>query len=198
MATSLSLPPPQFLLFPRRSPPPPPIPHPHLVSPPRKSTTLCCSSSTPSADASYPVVTEETAEEDDHSSSVLLPREGSSPYEAVGGTVDPLFRYPIRFKAQLERRIAHDGFGQFDYISRGCKTCGREEIEKGCNGKGRIQGGIATVPGFGWWPIKAFRPCPGFVASGGRYRRQGQSMDEVAFGRGDREMPTKNMNKLNS
>ncbi|RZS07073.1 hypothetical protein BHM03_00037904 [Ensete ventricosum] len=106
MATSLSLPPPQFLLFPRRSPPPPPpppppIPHPHLVSPPRKSTTLCCSSSTPSADASYPVVTEETAEEDDHSSSVLLPREGSSPYEAVGGTEDPLFRYPIRFKAQL-------------------------------------------------------------------------------------------------
>ncbi|KAJ8459782.1 hypothetical protein OPV22_032708 [Ensete ventricosum] len=177
MATSLSLPPPQFLLFPRRSPPPPPpppppIPHPHLVSSPRKSTTLCCSSSTPSADASYPVVTEETAEEDDHSSSVLLPREGSSPYEAVGGTEDPLFR--------------------------GCKTCGREEIEKGCNGKGRIQGGIATVPGFGWWPIKAFRPCPGFVASGGRYRRQGQSMDEVAFGRGDREMPTKNMNKLNS
>lgn len=86
----------------------------------------------------------------------------------------------------------------WDYISRGCKTCGREEIEKGCNGKGRIQGGIATVPGFGWWPIKAFRPCPGFVASGGRYRRQGQSMDEVAFGRGEREMSTKNINKPNS
>ncbi|KAL3599188.1 hypothetical protein D5086_007106 [Populus alba] len=66
----------------------------------------------------------------------------------------------------------------------GCKSCGREEIEKGCNGEGRIQGGIATVPGFGWWPIKAYRPCPGFLASGGRYRRQGQSMDEVAFGRG--------------
>ncbi|KAF8033386.1 hypothetical protein BT93_D2099 [Corymbia citriodora subsp. variegata] len=67
---------------------------------------------------------------------------------------------------------------------RGCKACGREELERGCNGEGRIQGGIATVPGFGWWPIKAYRPCPGFVASGGRYRRQGQSMDEVAFGRG--------------
>ncbi|KAK3434239.1 hypothetical protein EUGRSUZ_D01759, partial [Eucalyptus grandis] len=66
----------------------------------------------------------------------------------------------------------------------GCKACGREELERGCNGEGRIQGGIATVPGFGWWPIKAYRPCPGFVASGGRYRRQGQSMDEVAFGRG--------------
>jgi hypothetical protein len=38
------------------------------------------------------------------------------------------------------------------------------------------------VPGFGWWPIKAYRPCPGFVASGGRYRRQGQTMDEVVSG----------------
>ncbi|KAK8954272.1 hypothetical protein KSP39_PZI001766 [Platanthera zijinensis] len=69
----------------------------------------------------------------------------------------------------------------------GCKTCGRQEIEKGCNGEGRIQGGIATVPGFGWWPIKAFRPCPEFIASGGRYRRRGQSMDEVAFGRTERD-----------
>ncbi|XP_021903817.1 uncharacterized protein LOC110819039 [Carica papaya] len=73
-----------------------------------------------------------------------------------------------------------------DLPFRGCKTCGREELERGCNGEGRIQGGIATVPGFGWWPIKAYRPCPGFVASGGRYRRRGQSMDEVAFGRGEK------------
>nr|ABK24222.1 unknown [Picea sitchensis]ACN40607.1 unknown [Picea sitchensis] len=65
----------------------------------------------------------------------------------------------------------------------GCKACGRPEIERGCNGEGRIQGGIGTIPGFQWWPIKVFRPCPGFVASGGRYRRRGQSMDEVAFGR---------------
>ena len=47
-----------------------------------------------------------------------------------------------------------------------------------------MQGGIATVPGFGWWPIKAYRPCPGFVASGGRYKRRGQSMDEVTSGGG--------------
>ncbi|XP_065858566.1 uncharacterized protein [Euphorbia lathyris] len=69
-----------------------------------------------------------------------------------------------------------------DLPIRGCKACGREEIERGCNGEGRIQGGIATVPGFGWWPIKAYRPCPGFVSSGGRYRRKGQSMDEVVSG----------------
>lgn len=68
----------------------------------------------------------------------------------------------------------------------GCKGCGREQIESGCNGEGRIQGGIATIPGFGWWPIKAYRPCPGFLASGGNYRRRGQSMDEVAFGGGKR------------
>ncbi|RDX85468.1 hypothetical protein CR513_33343 [Mucuna pruriens] len=73
---------------------------------------------------------------------------------------------------------------EYSEFASGCKACGREEIEKGCNGAGRVQGGIATVPGFGWWPIKAYRPCPAFVASGGRYRRQGQSMDEVAFGRG--------------
>ena len=45
------------------------------------------------------------------------------------------------------------------------------------------QGGLGVVPGFGWWPIKAYRPCPAFVEAGGRYKRQGQSLDEVAFGR---------------
>ncbi|CAO2205026.1 unnamed protein product [Urochloa humidicola] len=71
------------------------------------------------------------------------------------------------------------------------RGCGRDELERGCNGEGRIQGGIAAVPGFGWWPIKAYRPCPGFVSSGGRYRRQGQSMDDVASGRGKKVSPAK-------
>ncbi|KAK8603526.1 hypothetical protein V6N13_096004 [Hibiscus sabdariffa] len=73
--------------------------------------------------------------------------------------------------------------------SMGCKACGKEELEWGCNGEGRIQGGIATVPGFGWWPIKAYRPCPAFVACGGRYTRRGQSMDDVASGGGGRVNP---------
>ncbi|EOA18411.1 hypothetical protein CARUB_v10006954mg [Capsella rubella] len=77
-----------------------------------------------------------------------------------------------------------------DLTFSGCRGCGKEEKESGCNGDGRIQGGIATVPGFGWWPIKAYRPCPAFVESGGRYRRIGQSMDEVAFGRGDSKSST--------
>nr|GME09460.1 putative E3 ubiquitin-protein ligase MARCH10 [Ipomoea batatas] len=73
------------------------------------------------------------------------------------------------------------------FLSPGaCKACGKEVVDSGCNGEGRIQGGIATVPGFGWWPIKAYRPCPAFVASGGRYRRTGQSMDEVVSGGGER------------
>ncbi|PON68996.1 Lin-54-like [Trema orientale] len=80
----------------------------------------------------------------------------------------------------------------------GCKACGREVVENGCNGEGRIQGGIATIPGFGWWPIKAYRPCPGFLAAGGRYRRSGQSMDEVAFGRGQREASLETSTEIKS
>ncbi|MCO5567743.1 hypothetical protein L7F22_021437 [Adiantum nelumboides] len=64
----------------------------------------------------------------------------------------------------------------------GCKACGRTELESGCNGEGRIQGGIGALPGFDWWPIKAYRPCPAFIQSGGRYRRSGQSLNELAFG----------------
>ena len=70
-----------------------------------------------------------------------------------------------------------------DGKSRGCEACGNPEMERGCNGEGRIMGGIGSIPGFGWWPIKAYRPCPSFVRSGGRYRRSGQSLDEIAFGR---------------
>eukprot|EP00978_Attheya_sp_CCMP212_P036835 scaffold169904_cov51-Attheya_sp.AAC.1 len=50
-----------------------------------------------------------------------------------------------------------------------------------CDGSGRILGGIAVVAP--WWPIKAFRPCPNFVNSGGTYIRAGQPLDEIAFGR---------------
>lgn len=64
-----------------------------------------------------------------------------------------------------------------------CQACGRESLLGGCNGEGRIQGGIGAIPLFSWWPIKAFRPCPEFVKVGGKYKRQGQSLDEVAFGR---------------
>ncbi|XP_008783297.2 uncharacterized protein LOC103702585 [Phoenix dactylifera] len=158
-------------------PPPQPLLLPRLPTPPSRAhpilikplhTSTICSSS-----SSSPIV----AEEEEETSSALPP----SPPDGV---------------SSAEAQPAVDATEALQF--RGCKTCGREEIERGCNGDGRIQGGIATVPGFGWWPIKAFRPCPGFVASGGRYRRRGQNMDEVAFGRGEREMPTEGMAKAKS
>ncbi|KAK4532051.1 hypothetical protein CCYA_CCYA10G2908 [Cyanidiococcus yangmingshanensis] len=57
-----------------------------------------------------------------------------------------------------------------------CKTCG---------GSGRLQGGLAAWPGFRWWPIKAYRPCPACDAGRLRYQRQGQSLQDFV-GRGNR------------
>lgn len=34
-----------------------------------------------------------------------------------------------------------------------------------------------------WWPIKAYRPCPEFLKAKKTYKRAGQSLDEIAFGR---------------
>lgn len=56
-----------------------------------------------------------------------------------------------------------------------CPNCDK------CDGTGRILGGIAVL--FPWWPIKAYRPCPNFIAKGGFYERSGQGLDEIAFGR---------------
>ena len=62
-----------------------------------------------------------------------------------------------------------------------CPTCGVPLANKafGCDGTGRIAGGIGSVPGFRWWPIKAYRPCPRLEAAGVRYLRKGQITDEV-------------------
>eukprot|EP00555_Chaetoceros_dichaeta_P009115 CAMPEP_0198256702 /NCGR_PEP_ID=MMETSP1447-20131203/6543_1 /TAXON_ID=420782 /ORGANISM="Chaetoceros dichaeta, Strain CCMP1751" /LENGTH=159 /DNA_ID=CAMNT_0043943399 /DNA_START=99 /DNA_END=578 /DNA_ORIENTATION=+ len=54
-----------------------------------------------------------------------------------------------------------------------CPNCNK------CDGSGRILGGIATVIP---WFIKAYRPCPNFIANGGNYVRSGQPLDEIAFG----------------
>lgn len=110
------------------------------------------------------------------SSSVVEQQEDSIPLRSPASAIDSV--------------DARDEPDALPISASGCKGCGREQVERGCNGEGRIQGGIATIPGFGWWPIKAYRPCPGFVASGGSYRRRGQSMDEVAFGGGKRGSST--------
>ena len=67
-----------------------------------------------------------------------------------------------------------------------CPTCGVALDKKafGCDGTGRIAGGIGAVPGFKWWPIKAYRPCPRLAEAGMAYQRKGQITDEVLFGRG--------------
>lgn len=63
-----------------------------------------------------------------------------------------------------------------------CEGCGREGgPATGCNGDGRIIGGLGAV--VGWWPIKAYRPCPDYLKKNKRYTRAGQSLEEIAFGR---------------
>jgi hypothetical protein len=59
--------------------------------------------------------------------------------------------------------------------------CNGEYRTKGCDGTGKIQGGIATVPFFTWWPIKVFRPCPSYLKAGYQNKREGQTMDQVLF-----------------
>lgn len=66
--------------------------------------------------------------------------------------------------------------------STSCPSCDREDgIASGCNGEGRIQGGLGAV--VKWWPIKAYRPCPDYLKTKKTYQRAGQSLDEIAFGR---------------
>lgn len=69
--------------------------------------------------------------------------------------------------------------------------CSGEYAAKGCDGSGKIQGGIATVPFFTWWPIKVFRPCPSYLAAGYQYKREGQTMDQVLFSEPSTKMKEK-------
>jgi hypothetical protein len=63
-----------------------------------------------------------------------------------------------------------------------CDACGREDGSiNGCDGTGRIIGGLGAV--VDWWPIKAYRPCPELGKAQRQYKRSGQSLDEIAFGR---------------
>ena len=63
-----------------------------------------------------------------------------------------------------------------------CESCGREGgVVSGCDGNGKIVGGLGAV--LDWWPIKAYRPCPDYLKANKTYRRAGQSLEEIAFGR---------------
>jgi hypothetical protein len=80
---------------------------------------------------------------------------------------------------------------------------------KGCDGNGKIKGGIAAVPGFGWWPIRVslsssgkrhaarcthrgqcfifadqvYRPCPASLDAGYGYKRKGATFGEFIEGK---------------
>ena len=68
-----------------------------------------------------------------------------------------------------------------------CDSCGLARDQMQCDGTGRIQGGLAAVPLFSWWPIKAYRPCPGLIESGGTYTRKGQDVDSILWGENGRD-----------
>ena len=63
-----------------------------------------------------------------------------------------------------------------------CDSCGLAKDKMQCDGSGRIIGGMGAIPLFSWWPIKAYRPCPGLIDSGGVYVRKGQDVDSILWG----------------
>ena len=69
--------------------------------------------------------------------------------------------------------------------------CSGAYRNKGCDGTGKIQGGIATIPLFSWWPIKVYRPCPSYLQAGYSYQREGQTMDQVLFSEPSTKMKQK-------
>ena len=69
--------------------------------------------------------------------------------------------------------------------------CSGEYRGKGCDGEGKIQGGIATIGFMSWWPIKVYRPCPAYLKAGYVYRREGQTMDQVLFSEPSNRMKAK-------
>ena len=96
----------------------------------------------------------------------------------------------IRTKSTLlmsTNDIACDTTKPCPYASK----CSGEYRTKGCDGTGKIQGGIATYPFFGWWPIKVFRPCPSYLQAGYVYKREGQTMDQVLFSEPSTKMKEK-------
>ncbi|KIY99594.1 hypothetical protein MNEG_8367 [Monoraphidium neglectum] len=69
-------------------------------------------------------------------------------------------------------------------LAQGAQRCARVVVRAAADEQpdGRIIGGLGAVPGFGWWPIKAYRPCPNLDRAGIDYTRKGQATNEVLFG----------------
>lgn len=69
--------------------------------------------------------------------------------------------------------------------------CNGEFLSQGCDGTGKVLGGLASVPGFSWFPAKVYRPCPSYLKAGYVYRREGQTMDQVLFSEPSQKMKEK-------
>jgi hypothetical protein len=69
--------------------------------------------------------------------------------------------------------------------------CNGEFRSQGCDGTGKVLGGLASVPGFSWFPAKVYRPCPSYLKAGYVYRREGQTMDQVLFSEPSNKMKEK-------
>lgn len=93
----------------------------------------------------------------------------------------PLYRLKVAtrlFENQAEQDINHE---KVNVACPMASKCSGEYRSKGCDGLGKIQGGIATIPFLSWWPIKVYRPCPSYLAAGYQYRREGQTLEQVLF-----------------
>eukprot|EP01039_Chlorochromonas_danica_P001264 gene1264-1379_t len=59
--------------------------------------------------------------------------------------------------------------------------CNGSYRTKGCDGSGKIKGGLGALPGFDWVGAKVYRPCPAFLQAGYIYEREGQTLEQVLF-----------------
>ena len=84
-------------------------------------------------------------------------------------------------ESSSEKEILEEEEEEEENISQTCPKCGAAVDDMLCDGTGRKIGGLGAV--LPWLPVKAYRPCPNLVESGGMYQRTGQGLDEIAFGR---------------
>merc|ERR1712146_462757 len=66
-------------------------------------------------------------------------------------------------------------------------NCSGKYLSQGCNGKGKIAGGISSLPGMGWFPLKVYRPCPALIDAGYGYIREGQTFGEIVAGKASKK-----------
>ncbi|WZN62732.1 hypothetical protein HKI87_06g42740 [Chloropicon roscoffensis] len=99
-------------------------------------------------------------------------------------------RCEVSFRKRRDLVVAFDGQNELETTSPAETSAGNGQPYCGCgkcDGQGRIIGGMGSIPGFGWWPIKAYRPCPAYTEAGKTYQRKGQILDKILFGRDGEE-----------